>query len=948
MLRLRGTLPTPLTGFVGRKRELQRLSRLLGDPEARLLTLVGPGGVGKTRLAIEAARQAAERFPDGLFFVELTRLSDPAQFGDLLCEAIGLPPSASPETLAAARDALRDRCALLLLDNCEHLREAAPDIVRLLLDCPGLRALVTSRLPLRTLGETVMRISPLPVPVASEQTDSVELFVKRAQSAHLGWKPSPERMEEIAALCRRLDGLPLALEIAAARIRQQSVRQMLADLEAGRYFLQESLTGGVGRTQSLESAIAWSYATLSPTEQRVFRSLAVFRGSFDREDAAAVCAGIVIEPVLETLCEHSLLTLEERTGEPRYRMLEILRVYACQRAQSAGEWEEIAQRHASRFLTVARAVEAQMRAGAQTEALARLAESLDNLRAAMLWAQQRGESTLTAAFGAATARFWQIRGPFREGAEHLRHAVEAARNLRESRMLAQLLSDYGSLLCLHGEHARARPLFEEALTLWREQNDQAGVARVLNNLGNVADVLGEPEEAAVCHMKSLALRRALGDEPGIGATINNLALLARKRGDYTEAARLLEEAWSVYQRLNDLHRAAIALNNLADVATDQGDLERAEQLYQRCGALYEQIGDRCGLATVTAGLADIAAQRGDREQARRLYARSMEDYEAVGDQRALASARARLQEMEEDRPEAAAPPTVPAPAYGVAVVQTAAPRPASLLPSQPTRDPASPPRLYVRLLGGFSLEPADPSVRLPGWSRRSHRMLLQYLCLHADVPAPRTLLSELLWSHLEPAAAQHALRKALSETRAVLAPLEETEPLLSVSRDSICLHTQAGIQVDVIAFRRLVAQTTVQEATGFTDAVQQSLLQADALYRGELLPEERTAEWVEEERRRLADLHTAVLLALARYAHRAENWSEVERYTERLLAADPCLESACRLRMVALSRQGRRAEALRAFETCREALREELALAPSARTLAVVKQIRALGAGVNQ
>jgi DNA-binding SARP family transcriptional activator/Tfp pilus assembly protein PilF len=589
-----------------------------------------------------------------------------------------------------------------------------------------------------------------------------------------------------------------------------------------------------------------------------------------------------------------------------------------------------------------------MREGAQTEALARQAESLDNLRAAMTWAQQRGESALMAAFGAATAQFWKIRGPFREGAEHLRHAVEGARNLRELQMLAQLLSDYGSLLCLHGEHARARPLYEEALTLWRDQNDQAGVARALNNLGNVADVLGEPEEAAICHMKSLALRRALGDEPGIGATINNLALLARKRGDYTEAARLLEEAWSVYQRLNDLHRAAIALNNLADVTADQGDLERAERLYLRCGALYEQIGDRCGLATVTSGLADIAAQRGDREQARRLYTRSLEDYEAVGDQRALASARARLDELEEKREEAAAPAIVSAPAHAVTFGETAAPNPTLLFSPKQTRASNSPPRLSVRLLGGFSLEPADPSLRLPGWSRRSHRMLLQYLCLHPDIPAPRALLSELLWPQLEAAAAQHALRKALSETRTVLAPLGESETFLSISRDAICLHTQAGIEVDVIAFRRLVAESTVHEATGFTDSVQQSLLQADALYRGELLPEERTAEWVEEERRRLADLHTAVLLTLARYAHRAENWSEVERFTERLLAVDPCLESACRLRMVALSRQGRRAEALRAYETCREALREELALAPSARTLAVVEQIRALGTEVSQ
>lgn len=924
MLVLRGTLPTPLTGFVGRQQELRQITRWLSQPEGRLLTLVGPGGVGKTRLAIEAARQAEEQFGSEIYFLDLTRVHDPALIGDLLCEALGLPPPAGEDALSTAREALRERTALLLLDNFEHVREASSDIVRLLLDCPHVMALVTSRLPLRALGEQIMRIGPLPVPREDEQTESVELFLKRAQAADLGWEPSPEKMRDIAAVCRRLDGLPLALEIAAARVRHLSIERMLSELEAGQEFLTTTVTGGIGRTQSLADAIGWSYALLNTREQRLFRELSVFRGGFFREDAEVICTGSAIGYSLFTLSEHSLLLTEEALGKTRYRMLETIRAYAATCARESGEAGAMADRHAARYLALAQELESQLSGEGQLAALHRFALERENFLAGMRHARLKGDTTSLAAYGAALARFWMIRGPFREGAAHLTDSVEAARKLADEPLLAHLLSHLGNLLCLQGEHSRARPLFEEALALWRRIGNRTGLARALNSLGNVADVLGEVEQALDYHTESLALRRELGDELLVGASLNNLALLARRRGDLPEAERLLQEALALYERRSDSQHCAIALCNLAEVAKDRGDLARAEELYARGRALYETIGDRRGLASVAEGIAEIRAHRGEIEQARALYVESVANYEAVGDMRELAKVRARLAAldhpvaMRKPLPQKEAPPKL----HSAAVGKT--------------------PRLRVRLFGAFALEPTQPGVRLPSWSRRAHRQLFQYLCLAESRPIPRAQLAEAFWPHLEPAAAQHALRKALSDIRNVLSPLQEAESLLQTNRDTVFLDTEQGIWVDARIFRTLVKEAAAHEAAGRKDAARETLQKADALYRGELLPEESEADWVFEERRRFADTHAAVLLALARHAYRAEDWQQVEALTARALSIDPCLESACRLRMSALARQGRRTEALRAFEFCRRALETELDVAPSSRTLALVQQIQSM------
>jgi len=917
---LNSSLPVPLNAFVGREDELRRLAAWLEGDESRLLTLTGPGGVGKTRLALEAAHRESRRFPGGVFFVDLSRVEDSALLADALCDGLGLG-APRRDALRAACEALRTRQALLVLDNFEHLVDSAGDVVRLLLQCPRVRALATSRVPLRVLGESVFRVPPMRVPRGAEVAESVELFLRRA-GAHAGWSPEAEGMEAIAALCRRLDGLPLALEIAAAHAGHMSVARIAAELESDDRFYRAVLTGGTGRTQSLHSAISWSYAGLSPEAQRACRELSVFRGGFTLERALEVSGVADLPQAVEELCDRSLLQFEQSPRGPRYRMMEPIRMFASARARDAGESDSCAERHAACFLRLAIECAPLLASADQSAGLERLAAEAENLRAAMAHKQRQGDLRGTAEFGAALSRMWQIRGPYREGAERLRVAAEAAHALGDRPLLARLLSDQAMLLILQGEASRAAPLASDALGLYRQEGDRSGEARALNLLGTAADVMGSLDEARTRLEECLDIRRSMGDELGTATVLNNLALVRRKQGRADEAERMLRESLDICRRHGIPQRAAVALSNLAEIAAERGDAVRAEELYSQSTALYEEVGDLRGLATVTAGRADLARGRGDLEAARRLYLESLQLCEAVGDVPTLADIKGRMAEMTPGSPAEA--------------------------PSQPGSPDAgaASPRLRVRLLGRFALEPEDPAVVLPAWTRRSHRALFQHLCLAGGRPFPREQLCELFWPHLSTTAALHALRKALSEARAVLAPLDPGGELLQATREAVRLETGSAIWVDALAFREAVSRASRAEAQGRRDEAVQWMREAERLYQGPLLPGETQAEPIEEERRRLADVHAALLLALARHAHRAEEWAEADRLAARALEADPCLEPACRLRMSALARQGRRAEALRVFDACRAALAAELDTGPSPRTLALYDQIRGLRAAV--
>ncbi len=929
----RNPVPTPIDSFVGRERELRQISIWLAERPSRLLTLVGPGGVGKTRLTLEASRRDPAIQSCETVYLDLTRLSDSSLFGDLLCEALSLPPAPSDHALSSASEALRNRESLLVLDNFEHVRDAAPDLVKLLIDCPMVRAIVTSRLPLRVIGEQVLRLGTLPLPSHNERTDSTELFLRRAEAANMGWEP--RNMTEIGELCRRLDGLPLALEIAAARVRNVPVDRILADLDTRKSLLDSQHIGGTGRVQSLNGAIDWSVSLLTTEQKRHFARLSVFRGRFSLEDAKSVCRSDVIEETLVQLAEQSLLLAERTELGQRYRLLETIRLFAAGMAENTGEWEPASRAHAERFLTLARAFGERLSVHEASAELHAVALEIDNIRAGMDWCIRAEMLQETADYGISMARYWQLRGPFSEAAERLGDAVSAARILEDPPRTAGLLLDCGILHALYGDNSEARAVFEEARRLYRELSDRSGEARALNLLGTAADVLGDLDLAEKCLRESLAIRDEMGDGLRATATLNNLALVIRKRGQLREADAMLRRALAFYERNGRDHHAAVALSNLAEIALETGELSSAESLHVRSGEIHRLSGDLRGTATTNAGLGDVALARGDRSNAQIFYEKSATEFEAVGDMRLLADVRRKLESFKH-KDSLVPERTDPGERDKVKSTESYA-----IVTSRSRNTEAL---LRVWLFGSFRMEPVDPNATLPAWGRRAHRQLFQFLCLSDGRPVTRGSVIERFWPHLDPEPAQHALRKALSDIRSVLSPLDDADRIMVTTREAVEVRTGDGIWVDAVEYRSLISRAQNLQIAGDNEKADLLIKDANLLYRGEICAGESGSDWLDDERQRFADIHTAALLALARSARRAEQWDETERFAAEALAGDPCLEPACRLRMIALTSLGRRAEALRAFESFRTAMRDELAAEPSKRTFALAEQIRMVSA----
>lgn len=900
MILQQGVLPSPITRFVGRSRELVSLAALLADPDVRLITLTGTGGVGKTRLAVEAACRAASQLADGARFVDLAPVGDASLLGDTLCAALGLSASPGRGGMETALAALAGRRMLLVLDNYEGVRDATPDLVRLLLRCGGVRVLVTSRVPTRVLGERLVRLAPMAVPRASEQAESVQLFVERAGDA------AAVDMDAVAEACRCVDGLPLAVEIVAARAAQVGVRRALADLTEGASVLDYEVVGGSGRAQTLRNTVGWSYRILTPPAQDAFRCLGVFRGSFTADDAASVCPVSGMAPPLDELCEHALLQRASDAREERFRMLEVIRLCAVDLAASVGDLAEASRRHAQR---IAAQVEG------TTSLPATSAELAGELRAALDFAVADDNGPLLVRLASAGAAKWRAHGPYGEGNRYLEAAIKVTRQGGGESKLAALLTDRGGILCLQGRHAEAIPLLEEARDLCHAIGEAAGEARALNNLGNAMAGLGREQEARECLRRSLAIRRPQGDLVGVAACLNNLAVLARRSGQVDEARTLLEETLSVSQQMGDQRRAAVALTNLGDLAADAQDDARAENLYLRALVIARDLHEAGVAADVLCGLADIAERAGDSAAASARLVEAEREYRAVDDLRTVAAVREALAKLG----------------------GTPEPEPDREAVTTPSRQ-----ALRVQLLGGMALIPAEPGILLPEWERPAHRQVFEFLCLTLGQMHRRDSLADRLWPQLDRTGALHALRKALSDTRSVLAGIAGVANLLRTDRATAGLRTGVGLAVDVCEMRSAIADASRAEAEGDYEVARQQLAKADRLYVGPLLPAETGADWLDEERMRLADLHTTVLVSLGRLAHRAGDWAAVESVTARAMEADPCLETACRLRMSVLSRRGRRAEALRVYEACRAALREQLALEPSVRTTALAEQIRML------
>jgi diguanylate cyclase (GGDEF)-like protein len=670
-------LPPALTDFVGRETEQAQVNALLD--RSRLVSLVGPGGIGKTRLALQIARSRAADFSDGVRFVALAPTSDPGLVPSAIARALGArqaPGRTIRESLLAS---LRDQELLLVLDNFEQVVEASPLVVEILTEAPGVRVLVTSREPLRISGEHVYPVPPLPLPaphaiLTTEEAlrwPGVALFVLRAQAVRFDFALTAENARDVVDLCARLDGLPLAIEIAAARVDRVQPRAIAESLAS---FLGEQGPRDLPlRQRTLHDLIDWSYSMLDRASQRVFARLSVFAGSAGAEAVAAVCddaeLGGELPRVLASLTDKSLVVAESHAGEePRYVMLGTIRSFAAKALAEAGEEARTKDRHADHFAQLAERLQAVLGGPMQRATLEHFEREYPNLRAALAHlAATRADAA--AALALALGAFWERRGHWAEGLDWFDEIARApalaaalrARCLHAAGRMARLQNDADAALdrlaragelasagddphlaavlafdlgctqlSLQSDYAAAHAHLTESLTLFRDAGDDAGVADALSKLGLLAYYQADLARAKEACTEALEIAQRRGDPSQTGVVLNVLGLVARARGDYDAAASLLEEYMASCEWLDDKFGMMDAFWNLAEFSRSRGDFERASGMYRRYMALCRDVGNAAGTASAMKDLGELARYRGRHDEAATLYDRALRLLEASG------------------------------------------------------------------------------------------------------------------------------------------------------------------------------------------------------------------------------------------------------------------------------------------------------------------------------
>jgi predicted ATPase len=646
-------VPRPVTSFVGREREMAVVRDLLA--RARLVTLTGAGGTGKTRLAVEAAATLGDRFPDGVWLVELGALMDPLLVVPELAAALGIAQE-DGRLLDVVTQAIRPKRLLVILDNCEHLVVECARVAGVLLQgCPTARLLATSREPLDVPGEVIWRVptlalpSPerLPPPEELSGYAAVRLFVERAAAARPGFAVTAGNALAVAQICYRLDGIPLAIELAAARVRVLAVQEINARLHDRFRLLTGGSRTGLPRQQTLRAAMDWSYDLLSDVERRVLERLSVFAGPFSLDAAEAVAAGDGVPPaaVLDILCrlvDRSLVNLDDAGDEARYRLLETIRAYAVEKLAAAGGEPAARARHRAWYRWFAehteRRFEEALDPGEQQAALDRLGAQYDNVRTALAWRGPRPpeeEAAERLRLASALWRFWAVRGLAGEGRAWLEAALaEAPPDPTAARAAA--LSACGILASGQGDGRRAAACHEEALAARQALGDTRGIAASLHALGVVAHDQARYDQAVSFLERALPLFNQASHRLGVAVLLGNLSRSVRFRGDHARAAALAEECFRRFQELGHAWGIARAYQVLGDLAACRGDDAAARPLYEESLRLRRQLGNRPGLGVTLNSLAELARRQGRWEEAAALGEESLALRRDLHDRRGLA------------------------------------------------------------------------------------------------------------------------------------------------------------------------------------------------------------------------------------------------------------------------------------------------------------------------
>jgi predicted ATPase/DNA-binding NarL/FixJ family response regulator len=607
----RHNFPLPLTTFVGRKREIRQVRALVAA--ARLVTLTGAGGSGKTRLALEAARGMVAHFPEGVWLVELAALTEARLIQPALAAALQVHEQPGRPLAATLSDFLRRTQILLVFDNCEHLAaEVASMVEAFLRVAPRLHVLITSRVQLGVAGERTWNVPPL------IEAEANTLFAERAGNAQEGFTVTPQNSAAIVEICRRLDGLPLAIELAAARLKTISVDEIAARLTDRFAFLTGGSSTALPRHQTLQAMMDWSHDLLPTPAQRLWRRLAVFVGGFRLEAAEAICSDdsreqIQIIDLLTILVESSLVQVEENAGTRRYRLLETVREYGLRKLDEAGETATIRTRHLEWFLALARRAEPEWRGRNQGVWLNQLEEDVDNVRAALEYSRTDAESIDDGlALTSALWLFWHSRGHIGESRQWLRRLLDQA---RPGRARAYGLNVAGFMAYVQGDTAGAVPLLEESLSLNETLGDRAGANFSLLRLGIGLYYHNDLERAVAVLERALSRYREASDRIGIYISAYELAEALTMQGDYARAATLHEESLALKEQQGDAWHIALSYFGLGLLAWRQGDHRQAITRLRESIELRQELEEWWGLTRAIEALAWVEASRGDLRRA---------------------------------------------------------------------------------------------------------------------------------------------------------------------------------------------------------------------------------------------------------------------------------------------------------------------------------------------
>jgi predicted ATPase len=614
----RHNLPTQLTSFIGREKEMEQIAQAISDH--RLVTLTGSGGAGKTRLSLQVAADLLDQFPDGVWFVELAPLTDPGFIPQTILSALGIPEQPGLTVLQLLMDYLHEKKILLVLDNCEHLIEACAKLADTLLsNAHTLRIVATSREALGVGGELIWHVPSLSLPDAKQlitveqlsQYEAVQLFVERATLVQPHFLVTNDNAPAVAQICFRLDGIPLAIELAAARVRALSVEQISKRLDDRFRLLMGGSRTALERHQTLRAAIDWSYNLLPLAEQVLFQRLSVFVDGWTLEAAESVCgdsstslpeeqvaplragSGLVqsddVLDLLEQLIHKSMVIKEEEHSVSRYHMLETIRQYANEKLVESGESDALRNRHLEFFSWIAREAEPKLYGAEQVACLNWLEVELDNFRAALDWSLEEGDAELGIRLAGALWRFWVMRGYWSEGYERLKRALSRKDSVSAAAR-AKALGRAGELALRKGDFAVAHTLLTESLTLCRELGDEEGAAFSLYGFARLVRFQDDLARGHSLLEQSLMIYRKLNDKWGIALVLDSLGFVAKEKSDLVSARTLREDSLAIFRELSDYWDMMRLLHNLGELARFEGDYARAKALYEEARALGQELG----------------------------------------------------------------------------------------------------------------------------------------------------------------------------------------------------------------------------------------------------------------------------------------------------------------------------------------------------------------------